>query len=347
VRIVLDLGGALPPDGLPLELLRAALHAAQAPLALALSIDPAPGSVRLSLRLVDGDGEDLLSLQRFVPVGELAGVPRWAAREVLLAAGDESAALPAEDGLAFGLGPLLALCRASRLLDEARPGPGAALASGPAADPGPALAELLSALEAEPGLPGARELLLDEAKGALGGPWMPALFAALERLAEISPDDAEVLRLLGDYRREHGQEDGAREAWLQARALAAESRDPQEELRALERLASLAESRGRAVEAAHFLRQAVQLADDGTLYLRLGLALRTSSPAESLQALRRALALVPGWPQAQLETARTCIALGDPRQAAAEAARAAEQFVADPETSRAATSFLRELYGRR
>ena len=172
---------------------------------------------------------------------------------------------------------------------------------------------------------------------------MPAYLSALERLVALAPEDSEARIALGDYRRLHFDAEGARALYLTVREQAEAEEDEDGQAVALERLAALAEAAGRDDEAAQHLKAAVRFSDDQALYIRLGVALRSSSLLESMRALQRAVALDSEAPLAHLELARTLVAGGEAARGATEAARAAQQFQRDPEVSREAASFLQAL----
>ena len=340
--------------------------ALEADLCCATAIDGGHGAVRIRLRFAGAEGDEKLQDQEVASYEELAGVPQALARALLLAVGEDAAAPPPPDDEPIPIDATLALCRGSRQLEEAErearapsaesvselraPSVSASVsessprARAPAAgDPSSAISCLLEAVELAPGLRAARTRLLEEAEAAQGGPWMPAYLSALERLVALAPDDLDARIALADYRHLHLDEAGARALYLSVREQAEAMGDSDGQARALERLAALAEEAGRDDEAAQHLRAAVRFSDDQALYVRLGVALRTSSLLESMRALQRAVALDPEAPLAHLELARTLVAGGEAARAATEAARAAQQFHRDPEVSREAASFLQAL----
>lgn len=157
---------------------------------------------------------------------------------------------------------------------------------------------------------------------------MPALFAALERLAQARPDDPDVLLALGDYRALHLDEAGARELYLRARDAA---EDPRLASLACLRLASIAESADRSDEAIQHLRAAIRLADDARAHARLGTLLLAKDPVGAILALTRATVLAPDDAALHLALARALREQGgDPARALAAAARAARLAEGDP-----------------
>src|SRR5207302_1048635 len=150
--------------------------------------------------------------------------------------------------------------------------------------------QLLALTGEFPALAAASRALLHAAQRAIGGERMPALFAALECLAQARPDDPDVLIALGDYRALHLDEASARELYLRARDAA---EDPRLASLACLRLASIAESADRSDEAIQHLRAAIRLADDARAHARLGTLLLAKDPAGAILALTRATVLAP------------------------------------------------------
>ena len=218
-------------------------------------------------------------------------------------------------------------------LPPLRPAPG---------DPSAALANLLDSLALDPDFAPARTLLLEEAEHAANGPWMPAYFAALDRLAEQRPADLEAGLALGDYRRLHFDEEGARELFLDVRDRAEAVEDGPLYAMASQRLAALASEAGRAEEAIAHLRAAVRFADDPALYLKLGVLLRDSDPVESMRALQRALALDKS-PRVRLELGRSLLLVDEGERAMAELSRASQGSARDPEAAAEASDLLRVI----
>lgn len=234
-----------------------------------------------------------------VPLGAALGLPRFLARAVLLAIGEDSSAPPEVVEPEVPAELVLQFARAMRRLEE---------------DP-----EDLLALAIEHPLP--RKALLEKAETEKGGDRMPELFSALERLAEAQPDDAEVLLALADYRALHFDEAGAREKYLEARDKA---EDPALAARASAGAAALAEQAGRSDEAILHLRAAVKLHDDAAWYARLGMLLLQKDATEGLQMLTRATVLAPDDARLQLSLARAIRESGgDPARALFAATQAA------------------------
>ena len=218
-------------------------------------------------------------------------------------------------------------------LPPLRPAPG---------DPSAALANLLDSLALDPDFAPARTLLLEEAEHAANGPWMPAYFAALDRLAEQRPADLEAGLALGDYRRLHFDAEGARELFLDVRDRAEAVADGPLYAMASQRLAALASEAGRAEEAIAHLRAAVRFADDPALYLKLGVLLRDSDPVESMRALQRALALDKS-PRVRLELGRSLLLVDEGERAMAELSRASQGSARDPAAAAEASDLLRVI----
>src|SRR5438132_976344 len=188
--------------------------------------------------------------------------------------------------------------------------------------------DLLALTGEFPALAAASRALLHAAQRAIGGERMPALFAALECLAQARPDDPDVLIALGDYRALHLDEAGARELYLRARDAA---EDPRLASLACLRLASIAESADRSDEAIQHLRAAIRLADDGRAHARLGTLLLAKGSAGAILALTRATVLAPDDAALHLALARALRGQGgDPARALDAAARAARLAEGDP-----------------
>jgi tetratricopeptide (TPR) repeat protein len=187
-------------------------------------------------------------------------------------------------------------------------------------------------------------MLLGAARVAVGSDRMPIFLAALERLAELRPDDSDALLALGDYRALHFDEAGARALFLSARDLAA---DAATGAQALSRLASLALAAEHPDEAIAHLRAAIKLVDDPALYAQLGQLLFAREPADGLRMLTRAAVLAPEDAAIRLQLARALREAGDDRQRAiAEALEALRLAEDDRELAEAAQMELNALLGQ-
>jgi len=266
-----------------------------------------PERLTLQLLLVDARGAVRAQWDERVQVGTAAQLGRRLARRTLQALGEDAAAPPATIEPEIPAEAILRLARAARRQD---------------------VGELLALTEEFPALAAASRALLHAAQRAIGGERMPALFSALERLAQARPDDPDVLLALGDYRALHLEEAGARELYLRARDAA---EDPRLASLACLRLASVAESADRTDEAIQHLRAAIRLADDSRAHARLGALLLAKDPAGAILALTRATVLAPDDAALHLALARALREHGgDPARALAAAARAARLAEGDP-----------------
>ena len=264
---------------------------------------------RLSLHLLlaDARGNVRARWDEVAPLGVAPQLGRRIARRVLHALGEDAAAPPERIEPEAPAAVVLRLCRAARRLD---------------------IDELLALAAEHPMLSAAPRALLHAAQRAIGEENMPALLAALERLARTRPGDAEVLLSLGDYRALHLDEAGARELYRRARDTAGDRRVT---ALACLRLAAVAESSARTDEAIQHLRTAIRLADDARAHARLGTLLLAKDPAEGILALTRATVLAPGDAALHLALARALREHGaDPARALAAASRAARLAEADP-----------------
>ena len=298
-------------------------------LALDGALSLAGEELRVSASLVDSSGAVRAAWTETLPAGEGPQLGQLLARATLLALGEDASAPPEIVSAPVAAEAFLALCRAHRLL-----------AAGEIED---GCAELLRVLEETPGFDAAERLLLGAASEAAGSGEMPAYLSALERLVEQQPDDVQALLALGDYRVLHFDDDGARDLFLEARDRAP---DPAAGAEVLSRLALLAERRGQGDEAVAHLREAIKLADDGALYLRLGLLLAAKEPVESLRMLARASVLSPEDARVQLELARAVRRGGDdPERALAAAAEAVRLAQGGAELLAEAQAELEQLAG--
>jgi tetratricopeptide (TPR) repeat protein len=286
-----------------------------AEVALGATLSVAEGKVELSALLADAKGAERGSWSESLPLGAFPQLGRMLARAVLLALGEDASAPPQSVEPEVPAEAVLRLCRAARRIEEGEADDGAE--------------ELLALAGEQPAMDAPRRALLHSARAAAGTDRMPAFFSALERLAELRPDDAEVLLALGDYRSLHLDEAGARELYLDARE-AAESAALGAQ--AGGRLAALAEAAGRTDEAIGHLRAAVKLVDDAELFSRLGALLLAKDAQEGLHVLTRATVLAPDDAALHLRLARALREHGgDPGRALAAAARAARLCERDPE----------------
>jgi tetratricopeptide (TPR) repeat protein len=263
---------------------------------------------RLTLQLLLADARGAVRAQwdELARVGGAAQLGRRIARRALQALGEDAAAPPATIEPEMPAEAILRLCRAARRED---------------------VDDLLALTGELPGLAAASRALLHAAQRAIGGERMPALFSALERLAQARPDDPDVLLALGDYRALHLDEAGARELYLRARDAA---EDPRLASLACLRLAGIAEGADRTDEAIQHLRAAIRLADDARAHSRLGTLLLGKDPAGAILALTRATVLAPDDAALHLTLARALREHGDPARALAAAARAARLAEGDP-----------------
>lgn len=303
------------------EIAAAPLGAAAAMLgaeaALGASVQIAEGRLQLHALLADAAGKEKASWEESLPVGGAARLGAMLARAVLLALGDDAVAQPESIEPDVPAEAVLRLARAAARLD---------------AD------ELLALAAEQPGLAAPRRTLLDAAQAAVDTDRMPRMLAALERLVEQRPDDAEALFALADYRALHFDETGAREMFVMARDAA---REPAQSARACLRLAELAEKSGRPDEAIAHLRAAVKLDDDARAYARLGVLLLERDAAQGVQALTRAAVLAPDDPEILLQLARALREHGgDPERALAAAAEAARQAERRPDLADAIAAEL-------
>lgn len=216
-----------------------------------------------------------------VAIGQVPQLGRLLAQDVLRALGEDASKVLLDPPAPRDA--ILALARARRKLAD---------------EPDTAAEDLLELAAA---LPAAATALLSAARSAEGTERMPIFYAALERLAEIRPEDPSVLLGAGAYRALHFEEEGAKQLFLTARDRAG---DPSTQAEALSRLAELAERAGRADEAIAHLRNAIRLADDARLFERLGLLLLKRDRSDGLKMLARAAVLEPENPAVLLTFAR-------------------------------------------
>jgi len=284
--------------------------AAQLGVEAALGATFALAAERLTLHLLLADARGNVRAQwdELAPLGIGPHLGRRIARRVLHALGEDAAASPESIEREAPGAVVLRLARAVRRLD---------------------VDDLLALATEFPALSAAPRALLHAAQRAIGEEKMPALFSALERLAQARPDDAEVLLALGDYRALHLDEAGGRQLYLRARDAAGSDR--RVVALACLRLAAVAESAARTDEAIQHLRAAIRLADDARAHARLGRLLLAKDPAEGILALTRATVLAPGDAALHLALARALREHGrDPVRALAAASRAARLTEADP-----------------
>jgi tetratricopeptide (TPR) repeat protein len=275
--------------------------------ALGATLALADERLTLHLLLADTRGNVRAQWDELAPLGMAPQLGRRIARRVLHALGEDAAALPESDEAEAAVALVLRLCRAVRRVD---------------------VDDLLALASEFPASSAAPRALLHAAQCAIGEEKMPALFAALERLAQMRPGDAEVLLALGDYRALHLDEDGARELYRRVRDAAGDRRVT---ALACLRLAAVAESAARIDEAIQHLRTAIRLADDARAHARLGALLLAKDPAGSILALTRATVLAPGDAALHLALARALREHGgDPARALAAASRAARLAETDP-----------------
>ena len=247
--------------------------AAQLGVEAALGATFALAAERLTLHLLLADARGNVRAQwdELAPLGIGPHLGRRIARRVLHALGEDAAAPPESIEREAPGAVVLRLARAVRRLD---------------------VDDLLALATEFPALSAAPRALLHAAQRAIGEEKMPALFSALERLAQARPHDAEVLLALGDYRALHLDEAGARPLYLRA---------------------------------------AIRLADDARAHARLGRLLLAKDPAQGILALTRATVLAPGDAALHLVLARALREHGsDPVRALAAASRAARLAEADP-----------------
>jgi tetratricopeptide (TPR) repeat protein len=245
-----------------------------------------------------------------VKLGAAAQLPRRLARAALLALGENAPAESIEPETSGET--VLRLARAARRIDHG--------------DVDEGTDELIALAEEEPLFDAPRRTLLNSARQAIGGDRMPSFFAALERLVQARPDDAEALLVLADYRALHFDEAGARELYVRARDTA---QDPADAARACAGLAALAEAAKRTEEAVLHLRAAIKLHDDARLYARLGALLLDKNATEGLQMLTRATVLAPDDASLHLALARAHRRHGDRSKALIAATRAANLGAGD------------------
>jgi tetratricopeptide (TPR) repeat protein len=296
------------PVGFSAEAIGGAAAALGAQAALGARIKLGGGAVEVSALLANASGVARAEWSESVPLGSAPQLALLLARGVLLGLSEDSLAPPETAEAEMPAEAVLRLARAASLPDPN---------------------ELLALVEELPAFRAPREALLRAAAEAMGGGRMPEHLAALERLVELRPDDAEALLALGDYRSVHFDEVGARKLFLAARDAAPDSTSAAQ---ALSRLAGIAERAGRAGEAISHLRAAVKLADDGALYGRLGTLLLPKEPEEGLQMLTRATVLAPGDPLLHLRLARALREHGgDPGRTLAAAATAADLCEGQPD----------------
>ena len=284
--------------------------AAQLGVEAALGATFALAAERLTLHLLLADARGNVRAQwdELAPLGIGPHLGRRIARRVLHALGEDAAAPPESIEREAPGAVVLRLARAVRRLD---------------------VDDLLALATEFPALSAAPRALLHAAQRAIGEEKMPALFSALERLAQARPHDAEVLLALGDYRALHLDESSARQLYLRARDAAGSDR--RVVALACLRLAAVAESAARTDEAIQHLRAAIRLADDARAHARLGRLLLAKDPAEGILALTRATVLAPGDAALHLALARALREHGsDPVRAVAVASRAARLAEADP-----------------
>jgi tetratricopeptide (TPR) repeat protein len=221
--------------------------------------------IGLSLVLADDKGAERAVWTETVPLGSAPQLGRRLAREVLLALGENAPPQSAEPEV-----PPEAVLRLVRAGQDPE--------------------QLLALVEELPDFEAPRRALLFAARDAAGGDRMPPFLSALERLAELRPEDADALLALGDYRALHLDEEGARKMYLAARDAAP---DAERVAGSLDRLAALAANAGRHDEAVARLREAVRMVDEADLHARLGALLLVSDPEEGLLELTKATVLAP------------------------------------------------------
>lgn len=296
-------------DTVEISALALAEAAAQlgAEIALGAVLHLKQGQIEVAALLVAAEGEVRAEWSEALSLGAAPQLPQRLARAVLLALGEDASAAPQNFEVDAPGEAVLRLARAARRIDDG--------------DVDDGVRELVALCEELPGLEAARRALLDSARDALGTERMPAFFTALERFAEVRPDDPEAQLTLGDFRALHLDEPGARELYLNARESA---EDPAISAQASGRLAALAENAGRTDEAVLHLRAAVKLLDDPQLYARLGSLLLVKDAGEGLQMLTRATVLAPDDAELHLKFSRALRERGDPGRALSAAIRAAE-----------------------
>jgi len=296
-------------------------RAARAELVVGGSVRFAGDDMRVTALLVDSSQATRAVREEVLPLAQATALPRLLARAVLLALG-EDASLPAGETLQD-------LPREAFLeLVRARPSSGK-----------PDCERLLDLIEKLPEFDAPLRALLDAADEARDTERMPELLAALERLRELRPADAEVLLALGGYRALHLDQEGARAAWLEAREAA---QVPEHAASALGWLARLAAQAGRREEALAHLRAAARLVDDPEHHRLLGELLLPQDPAAAALALSRASVLAPRDASIRLQLSRALQQSGSPARAATAAAEAL-RLTRDPDLRAQAAAILEQL----
>jgi len=299
-------------------------HAAGAELAVGGSVRIVDGELCVAALLAGSAGNVRASWEQSLPVGQAAALPALLARAALLALGEDASLPPERDSQDLPPDAFFRLVRTRPLSPE------------------PDCERLLELVEELPPFEAPRRALLAAAEAARGTERMPALLAALERLRELRPADAEVLIALGDCRALHLDREGARAAWLEARDAAGL---PHLAASALERLARLAAQAGRRDEAVAHLRAAVRLADDPEHHRLLGELLLPQDPAQAALSLTRASVLAPRDASIRLQLARALQQSGSPGRSAA-AATETLRLTTDPDVRAQAAAVLEQLAER-
>ncbi len=184
------------PVGFSAEAIGGAAAALGAQAALGARIKLGGGAVEVSALLANASGVARAEWSESVPLGSAPQLALLLARGVLLGLSEDSLAPPETAEAEMPAEAVLRLARAASLPDPN---------------------ELLALVEELPAFRAPRVALLRAAVEAMGGERMPEHLAALERLVEMRPDDAEALLALGDYRAVHFDEVGARKLFLAAR----------------------------------------------------------------------------------------------------------------------------------